>query len=558
MNSIDQFVDQDNNIEKYFAPNPAAVEQRPVVGNRSSFLLPEQKHRARLRFEEGNTLLEKGRKEDAAECFAEAVTLAPSNTKYLLRLGQVEFESGRLEESALCFEKLARLDPQNPSIWLTLGYIRFQLGHYAEAVLPLSEASMLDPLSVDGTLYLAESLRKLERFEESLPLYQKLLEVGFDRPQAVYGYGLALLALGHFEQGWEAFEFRRLTQPGTWQQHVLEDWNGEVTPHLSLFAYSEENIASDLMYASCLPDLARAFGSNGSCVVECQTTLHTLFSRSFPELQFVSPDSQHSETPQPQTVHDLPLESETRQKQVAFGSLPRFFRPNPQSFPQTTSGYLKADPALREKWVTALEPKLPSATIPGTTRPMNSREIARQKMKHNAAAKSTIPPLKVGILWQGTWTAEREEQRTLPLELLRPLLSLGRTPSRKTIQWTSLQGGSASAALPHLRAAGNVEIAHFPQLFQSHSLEELAALVSVLDLVITPPGYLANLAGALGVRTWCIAPAPADWRWFLVSGSPEEESSLWFPSMRIFRQKNNQPFTEVFAQVQRELDRILQ
>jgi hypothetical protein len=61
---------------------------------------------------------------------------------------------------------------------------------------------------------------------------------------------------------------------------------------------------------------------------------------------------------------------------------------------------------------------------------------------------------------------------------------------------------------------------------------ELARRLQALDLVITPDTMLAHLAGALGVATWTLLPADADWRWH----QPERSDSPWYPTMRLFRQ----------------------
>ena len=107
--------------------------------SRSVSHLPEQTHRANLRFQEGVALRDRNQKQKAAEYFAEAVVLAPSNTEYLLALGQLEFELDHLSEAALCFEELTRLEPKDASAWLTLGFIKFRLEQFQEAILPLSE-----------------------------------------------------------------------------------------------------------------------------------------------------------------------------------------------------------------------------------------------------------------------------------------------------------------------------------------------------------------------------------------------------------------------------------
>ena len=63
------------------------------------------------------------------------------------------------------------------------------------------------------------------------------------------------------------------------------------------------------------------------------------------------------------------------------------------------------------------------------------------------------------------------------------------------------------------------------------SLEETAALIEKLDLVVTVDTAVAHLAGALGKETWVLLHDFADCRWTL-----EDDRSYWYPDTRLYRQ----------------------
>jgi hypothetical protein len=63
---------------------------------------------------------------------------------------------------------------------------------------------------------------------------------------------------------------------------------------------------------------------------------------------------------------------------------------------------------------------------------------------------------------------------------------------------------------------------------------------------------MAHLAGALGVKTWLILPAKADWRWNLGS-----EHCLWHPAFQVYRQAAGQTWPELFAKVGTDLEKFL-
>ncbi|MGL6226624.1 MAG: tetratricopeptide repeat protein [Thermoguttaceae bacterium] len=475
--------------------------------------IPAQTLRAESRFQEGRQLQNRGMKSESRECFADAVALAPSRWDYLLALAQTEYDLGRLEESAICFKELTHLQPENPSFWLTLGYIHVQLEHFASAISPLSTAVALDSRSPDALFLLAESLRKTGQFEESLTFYEKLLPIGLERPHAVYGYALSLFALDRLDTAWEAFEFRRISQLGTWTEHQLLDWNGISSPEKNVLVYSEEGLCADVMFASCLQDL---IDSVGNCTVQCHPHLHSLFARSFPKARFISGSEPFESKETDLFAETVQEENEPVWEQVAFGSLPRFFRKNRESFAQHKP-YLVADESLQKKWHDVLRRKTGSC--------------------------------KAGILWEGNWTPETKEQRTIPNDLLRTLLVAGK---RQGWDWISLQQGSSSQKVSEVRSSWGIEMDEFSKELRTGGLDNWAALICSLDLVITPPGFVAHLAGALGVRTLLVLPTPCDWRW-TIRGGVSEHKTPWYPNTVLCPQDSDSSWGTALGVIAREM-----
>lgn len=77
---------------------------------------------------------------------------------------------------------------------------------------------------------------------------------------------------------------------------------------------------------------------------------------------------------------------------------------------------------------------------------------------------------------------------------------------------------------------------------------DTAALIKHMDLIITVDTAVAHLAGALGVATWILLPYSPDYRWGL-----QGDSTIWYPGMRLFRQKNPGDWKSVFEEVKRAL-----
>src|SRR5262245_39213440 len=76
-----------------------------------------------------------------------------------------------------------------------------------------------------------------------------------------------------------------------------------------------------------------------------------------------------------------------------------------------------------------------------------------------------------------------------------------------------------------------------------------AAVMLNLDLVITCCTANAHLAGALGVPCWVLLCSDPYWVWLR-----GRDDSIWYPSVRLFRQQKPNDWRSVIERVRVELD----
>jgi tetratricopeptide (TPR) repeat protein len=69
---------------------------------------------------------------------------------------------------------------------------------------------------------------------------------------------------------------------------------------------------------------------------------------------------------------------------------------------------------------------------------------------------------------------------------------------------------------------------------------DLADYVNEMDLIITIDTALAHLAGAMGKKVWLLLPYDFDWRW-----QADKDYSVWYPTMKIFRQRKRGDWNSV-------------
>ena len=143
----------------------------------------------------------------------------------------------------------------------------------------------------------------------------------------------------------------------------------------------------------------------------------------------------------------------------------------------------------------------------------------------------------MGIVWSGS-TALKNDKRSMTLADMLPLL-------RPWADWVSLQKELREDDRALLEA--RPEIRHFGS--ELNDFSDTAALVDLMDAVVTIDTSVANLAGAMGKTMWILLPFnPHDWRWLL-----ERDDSDWYPTARLIRQPKVDDWASTVARVDAEL-----
>lgn len=147
-----------------------------------------------------------------------------------------------------------------------------------------------------------------------------------------------------------------------------------------------------------------------------------------------------------------------------------------------------------------------------------------------------LPGFKVGVCWQGSPTFVGDSWRSVPL---RHYAAFAKVPGVTLVCLQKLDGLDQAEAL-----RDEVPMVSFPEMDANGAFTDTAAIVQHLDLVITSDTAVAHLTGALGRPGWVMLNTGCDWRWG--EGAPE---CVWYPTLRLFRQKELGDWPAVAAEV---------
>jgi Flp pilus assembly protein TadD len=472
-----------------------------------------------------------GRSEDAVACLNEALTLKPSYVEAHATLGMILVDLERFEEAETSVQRALRLAPNVAATHNNLGDVLLAQGRTDEAITAYRQALTIKRDFPEAEYNLGNALKQQDRLDEAVAAYRRALECRPQFPKADCNLGnalkeqghldealvcyrralahnagyaearhnlaLALLLLGDFAGGFDAYEARwGVKGRGEhWRKFAQPMWNGSSLDGRSLLVWGEQGVGDEIMFAGLIPEIV-ALGCH--CVVETDPRFVPLFERSFASAEIVARcDPPDARTGAPDLDFQCPM-----------GSLPRWLRSHAGAF-TPSPGYLHACPNL-------------------------TREC-RARYKDDSADRV------IGISWR-SGNRLSGTSRTAALDLWDPCLTLPRT------RFVNLQYGDCESELARVRERLGVEVYHDASVDPLTSLDDFAAQVAAMDLVISIDNTTVHMAGALGTPVWTLLPFVPEWRWRM-HGS----ESLWYRSMTLFRQPARGAWEPLFEEIAQAL-----
>lgn len=478
-------------------------------------------HSASDRYNLANALVAIGEGEAAVAAYRETIRLEPDSADARFNLARLLRRMQRQVEARVSLLPAADARPDDPEIVGLYAALLVDAGDYDEAERRVARfhagaddsamlldararlhyrrqeldaaldcarrAAALEPENPRLQTFLAGMLQRLGRLDEAEDRFRAALALDDGDAGAHVDLGTLLLLRGRHAEGWAEFGWRwrvpALAPPG----FPLPWWQGESLEGRSLLLWQDEGVGDVLCFASLVPALL----DRGARIrVECDARLVPLLARSFPGV-----DCRTRQEPP-----DLAL-AEGMDAQCPFSELPRHLVADIEAHPPPAP-HVAADPA----------------------------RVAAARARY--AALGAGP--KIGISW-ATHNL-RWPDKTASLMRWEPIL---RSPGA---HFVNLQYGDHAAEVAAMADRVGVAIHDDPAVDQKRSLEDFAAQVAALDLVLSISCTTVHVAGSLGVPTWVMLPHTPDWRHGLV-----RPASPWYRSVRYLRQAAPARWDDVVA-----------
>ena len=334
----------------------------------------------------------------------------------------------------------------------------------------------------EGRVNLAVTLKSLGKYEESLLEYKNLAK-NESSDISKFHLGLTLLSMERYEEGWSYYEYRWKVSPLVNAVWPIKGKDiWSGEKDKDVVLWREQGIGDDILFLGLIPE-AKERSKKLSVYVDPR--LVSLCKRSIKGVGFFP----YENIIEGVNDYHLPM-----------GSLPSIFRQTEEDFKRTKKGYLKADPER----VTAIRSELG----------LEGKKV-------------------IGISWKSI-----KSLNTLKKSLT--LLELGKVFEGLDVTLVNLQYGDVDSEIKEFEEDTGIKIIQCSSVDNREDLDGLAALIEMCDLVVSTSNVTIHLAGALGKDTWVLLPFVSSFWWLL-----NREDSVWYPSIKIYRQKKFQDWSSI-------------
>ena len=461
----------------------------------------------------GVTLQELGRLEEAEASYRQAIALKPEYSEAHNNLGVTLHELGELEEAEASYRQAIALKTDYAEAHSNLGKTLQELGVLEEAETSVRQSIALKSDFAEAHHNLGVTLQARGRLVEAEASFGQAVVLKPSYTEAKFHKSRLLLNRQEFRLGWSLYTASRDSKAEARESEVIpgsfiertERWKGTSLRGKSIQVYAAQGVGDEIMFSSCIPDLIKKFPK--SIQLECDPRLQPLFARSFPEVT-VCGVARTGRSPQTYNGTDLLIEDVHFDYSIPIDGLPQFFRNKIEDFP-SRDAFLLPDRENVDKWAKRLA--------------------------------GLGEGLKIGISWFGGAPKFRNKQ-SIPLADWGNLLSLDAF-------FVNLQYGNTSDEVARFSAENNIKIYDWEDNDSLLNLDNQAALISTLDLVITVDNATVHSCISLGKEVWNMLDPSSNLMW-MENGTGISPLSH---NLRFFKKKNHDGWGAVLSHVEEQL-----
>ncbi|MGJ0372546.1 tetratricopeptide repeat protein [Aliarcobacter cryaerophilus] len=463
----------------------------------------------------------------AIEAYKQAVRVNPTHAKSINNIGVVLYKQKRYKESAQIFEIALQTDlnynevysnkgaaynkakdyekaiesletaikkmPNHGGAYTNLGNVYNKLFDYKTAAKMHEKSIELEPNGSNAYSNLGTSYKYLGFSTKAINSYKKAIEIDPNFVNAHFDLATMYLANEDFSNGWKEYEWR----------FKKEEMIPHIIKHKDIFSKPLFTGIEDIKGKTLLLHSEQGYGDSIQ-FIRFAPVLKEKFGCKIAVKCREGLKELFQTMPELDVIVDRSEATPEFDYQLSIMSMPF---------------------VLGMKSINDLPKQMPYLK----STPDKALEIKKEKGKIN-----------IGICWSASITGESYEGKVFDLKYFEPLMN------NPKINLYSLQVGDGSEDIKKLGFEDKIT----DLTSKLTDFSKTAYLIDNLDLVISSDTAVAHLAGALNKEVWIPLQKIPDWRW-----TNKGETTKWYPSAKLFRQKTARVWEGVFQSLNAKLSK---
>ncbi|MTJ21125.1 MULTISPECIES: serine/threonine-protein kinase [Dolichospermum] len=157
-------------------------------------------------YNQGNTLIQLQRYQEALATYEKAVDIKPDYPQALYGQGKALFQLKKYQESLIAYDQAIQIQPNYLEAWTNRGFVLVRLKRYSEAIATVDKALQLkndDPQiwQLKGDIFI-----KISQYNDAIKAYEQAINFQADNPELWYKKGLAFQNLKQYEEAITAYK----------------------------------------------------------------------------------------------------------------------------------------------------------------------------------------------------------------------------------------------------------------------------------------------------------------------------------------------------------------
>jgi len=449
----------------------------------------------------GGTLKDVNRREDAQAMLERVLEIDDQCSEAYVNLANLAHDREDYQEGIDIIDQVLKIRPNYPEAYCTLGRILSADAQNDDALAAFQMAIELSPTFAEAYVNLGSVLQTIGRPDDALNAYEIALNIKPKMDLAYWNLALALLSAGRLDEGWSLFGYGFTSgQRQPYRPFPGMLWEDDDISDKTLFVWREQGIGDDLRFSTVYHDLHE---QAKQLIIETDKRLVPLYQRTWPNA----------------------IVREETNTSTGLGNM------SSPDFDITAPAGMAASFRRRTLDTFPIEPK---ALLPDP--------IVQTRCTEWLASLGAGP--KIGFAWRSKLMTKTRAVYHTKIRDWTDLLAT------EELSFINLQYDNVDDELKEMQEEYGITVHQMPDLDLFNDLDSAAALTSCVDLVISSPSSVLEMAGALHQNAFGYAMADHPWQ----LGT---DHFPWFPNTRLYPVINTNEHAQMITTITKDVREFL-